>query len=157
MKKSFWIGLAVLVLIIGAALAWRFLTPQGATASPGAMSAVPSTDKLPAARIEPLRIAGVGGYSLAGVDLGDGTVPLLRIPLDTWGGYAALFAANGGAAPSKDSVFYKSYKFAVELVPEESAQAQMDGFASGRYPVIWYGLDGLPLLYDAPTSGSSPR
>jgi ABC-type nitrate/sulfonate/bicarbonate transport system substrate-binding protein/outer membrane protein OmpA-like peptidoglycan-associated protein len=149
MKKSFWIGLAILVVIIGAAVAWRFLTPSGAKASPGAISAVPGTDKLPSARVEPLRIAGIGGYSLSTAELGDGPVPLLRIPLDTWGGYAALFAANGGAAPSKDSIFYRNYKFAVELVREESAQAQMDGFAAGRFPVIWSSMDGVPLLYDA--------
>lgn len=149
MKKSFWIGLVVLLVIVGAALAWRFLTPQGALATPGATAAVPGTDKLPAATIEPLRIAGIGGYNLSSVDLGDGPVPLLRIPLDTWGGYAALFAANGGAKPNRDSAFYRSHRFAVELVPEESAQAQLDGFAAGRWPVIWSGMDGLPLLYDA--------
>ena len=149
MKKSFWFGLLVLVVIIGAALAWRFMTPQGAIASPGSMVPVPGTDKLAAARVEPLRIAGIGGYNLSSVDLGDGLVPLLRIPLDTWGGYAALFAANGGSAPNRESVFSQNGKFAVELVPEESAQVQMDGFAAGRYPVIWYSMDGLPLLYDA--------
>ena len=149
MKKTFWIGLAALVVIIGAAVAWRFLTPSGAKASPGAIAAVPGTDKLPAARVEPLRIAGIGGYSLSTVDLGDGPVPLLRIPLDTWGGYAALFAANGGSVPSKASIFYRNYGFAVELVSEESAQAQMDGFAAGRFPAIWSSMDGVPLLYDA--------
>ncbi len=149
MKKTFWIGLAILVVIIGAALAWRFLSPAGARTSPGAISAVPDTDKLPAARVEPLRIAGIGGYSLSSIDLGDGPVPLLRIPLDTWGGYAALFAANRGTAPNKASVFYSKYGFAVEIKSEEDAQAQMDGFAAGRYPVIWSGMDGLPLLYDA--------
>jgi ABC-type nitrate/sulfonate/bicarbonate transport system substrate-binding protein/outer membrane protein OmpA-like peptidoglycan-associated protein len=149
MKKSFWIGLVVLIAIIGAAVAWRFLTPQGAVATPGSTSAVPNTDKLPAARVEPLRITGIGGYSLSSVNLGEGSVPLLRIPLDTWGGYAALFAANRGTAPNRESVFYKRHKFAVEIVSEESAQAQADGFAAGRWPVIWYSMDGLPLLYDA--------
>lgn len=149
MKKSFWIGLAALVLIVCAALAWRFLTPSGAMATPGALSAVPGTDNLEAAKAEPLRIAGTGGYSLPDVDLGDGPVPLLTIPLDTWGGYAALFAANGGAEPSRDSVFYKKYKFAVKLASVEGAQPQLDGFAAGRYPVIWQSMDGLPLLYDA--------
>src|SRR5512133_2165188 len=120
MKKSFWLGLGALLLIVGAVLGWRFLTVGGAAAKPGAISAVPGTEKLPAARIEPLRIAGIGGYSLGSVDLGDGPVPLLRIPLDTWGGYAALFAANGGAAPNRESAFYRNHKFAVELVAEES-------------------------------------
>lgn len=149
MKKSFWFGLVFLLLIVGGVLVWRFATPSGARTTPGAVTAVPGTDRLPAAKVEPLRIAGIGGYSLSTVDLGDGPVPLLRIPLDTWGGYAALFAANGGAAPSSSSVFYKNGKFAVELVNEESAQTQMNGYASGKWPVIWSSMDGLPLLYDA--------
>jgi len=149
MRKSFWIGIAALVLIIGGVMAWRFLSPSGAAAVPGLTSAIPSTDNLPAAKATPLRIAGIGGYALASVDLGEGPVPLLRIPLDTWGGYAALFAANGGTAPNRDSSFYKNGKFAVELVREESAQNQLDGFAAGRFPVIWQSMDGLPPLYDA--------
>lgn len=149
MKKSFWLGLGVLALVVGGALAWRFLTPQGALAQGGRLTAVPGTDHLTAAVPEPLKLAGIGGYSLSTVDLGDGPVPLVRIPLDTWGGYAALFAANQGAKPSKDSYFYKNHKFALELVREESAQAQMDGFAAGRYPLIWSAMDGLPLLLDA--------
>jgi ABC-type nitrate/sulfonate/bicarbonate transport system substrate-binding protein/outer membrane protein OmpA-like peptidoglycan-associated protein len=149
MKKTFWIGLALLILIVGAVVGWRFFTASGSRTKPGAIATIPGTANLPAAKAEPLRIAGIGGYSLSTVDLGDGPVPLLRIPLDTWGGYAALFAANGGAAPSKTSVFYSTYKFAVELVREESAQAQMDGFAAGRYPVIWSSMDSLPLLYDS--------
>lgn len=149
MKKSFWIGLAFLLVIVGGVLVWRFATPSGSRARPGAIAAIPGTDRLPAAKVEPLKIAGIGGYSLSSVDLGDGPVPLVRIPLDTWGGYAALFAANGGAAPNKDSSFYKNGKFAVELAREESAQVQMNGFASGRWPLIWASMDGLPLLYDA--------
>ncbi|MBU0954487.1 MAG: ABC transporter substrate-binding protein [Spirochaetes bacterium] len=149
MKKSFWIGLVLLVLIIGGVLAWRLLSPQGAEATPGAVSSIPSTDRLAAAKAEPLTVGGIGGYTLASVDLGDGSVPLLRIPLDTWGGYAALFAANGGIKASKDSVFYKKHGFAVEFVPEESAQAQLDGFAAGRYVAIWSSMDTLPLLYEA--------
>lgn len=149
MKKTFWLGLAVLALVILAVLGWRFLSPAGAGARPGSLTGIPDTRKLPAAKIEPLQVAGFGGYKLENIDLGEGPVPLLRIPLDTWGGYAALIAANGGAKPNRDSVFYKRYRFAVEFVHEEGAQAQLDGFASGRYPVIWSGMDGLPLLLDA--------
>lgn len=149
MKKTFWIGLAVLVVIVAAALAWRLLTPEGSVATPGSLTAVASTDDLPAAKVEPLKIAGIGGYNLETVDLGDGPVPLLTIPLDTWGGYAGVFAANGGIEPNRESVFYKRYKFAVKIVKVAGAQDQLDGFASGRYPVIWQGMDGLPLLYNA--------
>ena len=149
MKKSFWIGLVVLTLVVGGALAWKYLTPAGVAAVPGQMGSIPDTNKLPAAVAQPLKLAGIGGYTLSSVDLGEGTVPLIRIPLDTWGGYAALFAANSGSAPSKESYFYKNYKFAVELVREEDSQAQLDGFAAGRYPLIWSAMDGVPLLLDA--------
>ncbi len=141
MKKSLVAGILVLALVIGGGLAYRFVFQK--SGSPGSGSA------LSYAKVEPLRIAGIGGYSLASVDLGEGPVPLIRIPLDTWGGYAALFAANGGAKPSKDSAFYRNGKFAVELVSEESAQVQLEGYASGKYPIIWASMDSLPLLYDA--------
>ena len=135
------IGIVILVLVVGAGAAYKFLiAPSGGGAAGGALQF---------ARVENPKIQGIGGYALSSVDLGEGPVPLLRIPLDTWGGYAALFAANGGIKPSKDSQFNKKGKFAVELVGEESSQAQLDGYASGKYPIIWAPMDSLPLLYDA--------
>lgn len=101
------------------------------------------------AKAEPLKVPPVGGFQLSTVDLGDGPVPLLTIPLDTWGGYAALFAANGGLSPSKDSLFYKKGRFGVQLVHVESATDQLAGYSSGKYPLIWASMDSLPLLYDA--------
>ncbi|HAP43868.1 MAG: hypothetical protein A2087_02220 [Spirochaetes bacterium GWD1_61_31] len=150
MKKSFWLGLLVLLLVIGGIFAWRFLSAGSTTGnSAGAAAGGAISDDLPIVTPQPLTIGGIGGYSLPSVDLGDGPVPLVRIPLDTWGGYAALFAANGGAAPNRDSVFYRDHHFAVELVREENGQAQLDGFAAGRYTAIWASMDSLPLLYDA--------
>ena len=145
MKRAI-IGILILVLAIGIAVGYKFIA-SGKT-SPGTASGKGSGD-LTFAKAEPLTVTGVGGYQLSSVDLGDGNVPLLRIPLDTWGGYASLFAANGGSKPNKDSLFYKKGKFAVELVAEESASAQLSGYASGRYPVIWAPMDSLPVLYDA--------
>ena len=81
-------------------------------------------------------MTGVGGVQPATVDLGDGPVPVIQIPLDTWG-YAQVFAANGGTKPNKDSLFYKKGHFAVELIREESAQAKC------RHLVTRYvGMDG---------------
>ncbi|HUX41459.1 MAG TPA: OmpA family protein [Rectinemataceae bacterium] len=145
MKKSAWIGIAILVLAVAGGLAYKFYLAPGAKG----FGAGASGGELTYAKVEPLKIPAVGGYSLPTTDLGDGPVPVLTIPLDTWGGYAALFAANGGIKPSKDSLFYKYGKFGVQLVPEESAQAQLEGYAAGRYPLIWAGMDSLPLLYDA--------
>ena len=142
MKRA-WIGILILVIVVGAGVGYKFLVPnKGAGASAG-------SGDLAFAKVEPLTIPAIGGYQLSTVDLGEGPVPLLQIPLDTWGGYAALFAANGGIKPSKDSLFYKKGKFAVEIVREENATAQLKGYAAGRWPVIWASMDSLPVLYDA--------
>ncbi|HTX72846.1 MAG TPA: ABC transporter substrate-binding protein, partial [Rectinemataceae bacterium] len=144
MKRSVLAGIIVLVLTIAGGVGYKLFLAPGAPRAPGG-----SSGNLAYAKVEPLKIPAVGGYSLGSVDLGDGPVPLLKIPLDTWGGYAALFAANGGLKPSKDSLFYKKGRFAVELISEESAQAQLEGYAAGRYPLIWASMDSLPLLFDA--------
>ncbi len=74
---------------------------------------------------------------------------VIKIPLVTWGGYAALFAANNGAMPNENSLFYKYGKFKVELVQEENPANQLQGFAKGTYPIIWSTMDMLPLHYDS--------
>ncbi len=144
MKRA-WIGILILVIVIGAGLGYKFLI-----ADKGGASAAAGSSDLTFAKVEPLTIPAIGGYQLSTVDLGDGPVPLLQVPLDTWGGYAALFAANGNSLkPTKDSLFYKKGKFGVEIVNQESATEQLKGYAAGRWPIIWSQMDGLPLLYDA--------
>jgi ABC-type nitrate/sulfonate/bicarbonate transport system substrate-binding protein/outer membrane protein OmpA-like peptidoglycan-associated protein len=137
-------GILILLVAIGVGIGYKVLGPGRGTKAVGK-----AKGELVFATAERLTVSGVGGYQLSSVDFGEGPVPLIRIPLDTWGGYAALFAANGGAKPSKDSLFYKKGKFAVELVSEESASQQLSGYASGRYPIIWAPMDSLPVLYDA--------
>lgn len=74
---------------------------------------------------------------------------IIKIPLVTWGGYAALFAANNGTKPNKDSLFYKYGNFMVELIQEENIALQLQGFANGTYPIIWSTMDMIPLSYDS--------
>lgn len=156
MKRAV-IGILILVAAIAIGVGYKFLSGgsggAGGTGNGSGISGLiggsGAKGDLEFAKVEPLTVTGIGGYQLGSVDLGDGNVPLIRIPLDTWGGYAALFAANGGAKPNKDSLFYKKGKFAVELVHEESATAQLEGYAAGRWPIIWAPMDSLPLLYDA--------
>ena len=147
--KRIVIGLAILAVVIVGAVAYKTLArgaPGGGNPLAGAIG---SSGALTYAKAEPLKVPPVGGFQLSTVDLGDGPVPLLTIPLDTWGGYAALFAANGGLPPSKDSLFYKKGRFGVQLVHVESATDQLAGYSSGKYPLIWASMDSLPLLYDA--------
>jgi outer membrane protein OmpA-like peptidoglycan-associated protein len=131
--------LAILVIVVGGALAYKTWFSGGAAGIHG---------PLEYAKAEPLAAPAAGGFQMQTIDLGEGAVPLITVPLDTWGGYAALFAANGGAAPSKDSLFYKEGRFAVKLVHVEDATDQLKGYAAGQYPIIWAQMDSLPLLYD---------
>lgn len=95
-----------------------------------------------------LLVSGFGGYKLEKIKIDNEEIPLIKIPLVTWGGYAALFAANNGYAPNKDSLFYKYGKFVVELVRDEDPNSHIQNFALGNYPIIWSTMDMLPLIYD---------
>jgi len=134
-------GFVILAAVVGLGIGYKALTsrPAGKGGEEG----------LVFSRVEPFVVPPLGGYQLSTVDLGEGPVPLLTIPLDTWGGYAALFTANKGSKPNKESLFYKKGKFAVQLVHEEDATEQFKGYASGKWPLIWAPMDSLPLLFDA--------
>jgi len=138
MKKSV-TAVVILVVVIGGAMAWKYLaggSRPGAAAAPQGLSfATPGQQSTPP----------MDGYKPATVDLGDGPVPLITVPLDTWG-YAAIFAANGGINPSKNSEFYKRGHFAVQLARVEDAGDQLAGYAAGKYPIIWAQIDSLPQL-----------
>lgn len=146
MNKSKVIGIIAIVLIIGGAVLFKVGSGKGwwTRMASGGGGVQPESVKGSGVDIGP-----VSGYALDTVDLGGEKVPLVRVPLDTWGGYAAIFAANGGSKPSKDSLFYKKGKFAVEFVKTESAKEQLDGFAAGRFLALWSSMDSLPLLHQA--------
>ncbi len=74
---------------------------------------------------------------------------VITIPLVTWGGYASLFAANNGASPTEDSLFYKYGKFKVKLIQVEDPALQLTGFAKGDYQMIWSTVDMVPLIYES--------
>jgi ABC-type nitrate/sulfonate/bicarbonate transport system substrate-binding protein/outer membrane protein OmpA-like peptidoglycan-associated protein len=94
-------------------------------------------------------IKNFSGYKLEKINIDGEQIPILKIPLVTWGGYSALFAANDGIKPSKNSLFYKNGKFVVELIKEEDPNVHLQNFANGTYPVIWSTMDMMPLLYHA--------
>jgi ABC-type nitrate/sulfonate/bicarbonate transport system substrate-binding protein len=138
------IGVVIIAVIVLGALGYFLVKSGTIKLSGGGSGAEPEPVKA-----QGLDIAPASGYSLDTVNLDGESVPVIRVPLDTWGGYAAIFAANGGSKPSKDSLFYKKGKFAVEFVHTESAKEQLDGFAQGKFLVLWSSMDSLPLLYDA--------
>jgi outer membrane protein OmpA-like peptidoglycan-associated protein len=139
------VGIVIFAVIIGIGLLFYFtplkniFTPKGPVADKIKYSSIP----------EPVRINGASGYKLKSTSIDGKTVPLIQIPLVTWGGYSALIAANGGIKPSKDSLFYKYGNFGVELIDEENPRKHLQEYANGNYPIIWSTMDMLPLLYDA--------
>lgn len=142
--KRIVIAIVIVLAAVGIGVGYSMMSGKGPAAK-----AVSQPSGYMFAKPEPITVTGTGGVQLPTVDLGDGPVPLLQLPLDTWGGYAGVFAANKGLKPNKDSFFYQKGKFAVELVNEESASKQLSGYASGKWPIIWAPMDSLPLLYDA--------
>src|SRR4030042_5001849 len=81
---------------------------------------------------EPYKISGSGGYQLDKITIDGESIPLIKVPLVTWGGYAALFAANNGIKPNKDSQFYKNGKFVVELIRDEDSKNHLQEFADWK-------------------------
>lgn len=143
MKKSVVIGIILLLLIVGGGLAYKFISDGNSLPGLNAGAIKPE-----APSPQRLVFTGFAGYTLPTMDVKGVQVPILRIPLDIWGGYAPLFTANGGSKPNVDSLFYKNGKFLVELVSLPDAKAQQKGFVDGEFPLIWASMDSLPQLYD---------
>lgn len=67
-------------------------------------------------------------------------------PINIWGGWAPIVAANNGFGPSKESVFFKKYGFLVDLKLIDDPVAARDAFASGQSHVLWGTLDMIALF-----------
>ncbi len=76
-------------------------------------------------------------------------------PINIWGGWAPVIAANNGFSPNKDSIFFKEFKFLVDLrlidAPDQARQA----YASGKAHILWGTLDMIALF--APGLSKDPR
>jgi NitT/TauT family transport system substrate-binding protein len=67
-------------------------------------------------------------------------------PINIWGGWAPIIAANNGFGPNKDSVFFKKFGFLVDLKLIDDPVAARDAFASGQSHVLWGTLDMIALF-----------
>lgn len=140
--------ITALVIIILAGLLGFFIY-LGVVKNKSSNNGSSNSDLRYSSKPDSLSITGFGGYKFDNIKIDGEDIPLIKIPLVTWGGYAALFAANGGIKPSKDSLFYKNGKFVVELIREEDSNVHLQNFANGNYPIIWSTMDMLPLILDA--------
>ncbi|MBP7553630.1 MAG: ABC transporter substrate-binding protein [Spirochaetes bacterium] len=139
--------ITALVIIILAGLLGFFIY-LGVVKNKSSNNGSSNSDLRYSSKPDSLSITGFGGYKFDNIKIDGEDIPLIKIPLVTWGGYAALFAANGGIKPSKDSLFYKNGKFVVELIREEDSNVHLQNFANGNYPIIWSTMDMLPLILD---------
>ncbi len=139
------IGIIIIIVVAAGGIIFKVVTnsPEGMPVLQG------KTGSYTFAVPEPISVPPLAGYKIDSITLDGETLPLITVPLDNWGGYAALFASNNGTEPNKNSLFYKKGKFVVKLIYIESSTEQMNGYASGKYPIIWAGMDSLPLIYDA--------
>jgi NitT/TauT family transport system substrate-binding protein len=107
--------------------------PQGAP-----ITTVDKYDFMPAESLPPVK--GVSNYEW------DEKNPVVKFPINVWIGWAPIIAANGGLAPSKESVFYKKYGFQVELQVVDNPIQARDAFAAGKFHILWGTLDMMALF-----------
>ena len=72
--------------------------------------------------------------------------PTVVFPINVWIGWLPIVAANHGFAPNTESVFYKKYKFKVQLKLIDDPVAARDAYASGQSHVLWGTLDMMALF-----------
>jgi ABC-type nitrate/sulfonate/bicarbonate transport system substrate-binding protein len=106
---------------------------------------------VPGEKLPPVK--GVSAYKW------DPQQKVVNFPINVWIGWLPIVAANGGFAPSADSIFAKKYGFKVNLKLIDDPVVARDAFAAGDSHVLWGTLDMIVLF--APDlmrdSRSAPR
>jgi NitT/TauT family transport system substrate-binding protein len=106
---------------------------------------------VPSEKLPPVK--GVSAYKW------DDKAKVVNFPINVWIGWLPIVAANGGFAPSENSVFFKEYGFKVNLKLIDDPVVARDSFAAGESQILWGTLDMMVLF--APDlmkdSRSAPR
>ncbi len=76
-------------------------------------------------------------------------------PINVWGGWAPIIAANGGFKPNPESLFAKEFGFQVDLRVIDNPADAMTVYASGEAQILWGTVDMLALY--APILSRDPR
>lgn len=75
----------------------------------------------------------------------------IRVAIVLWGGYAGGIMANGGMAPSKESLFYRDFGIQVELLQIDDFVKSRDAFRAGGdkggVDIMWSTVDAYALEY----------
>lgn len=79
----------------------------------------------------------------------DGNVPVIRIGVVTWGGYAGGQYFNEGFDASTNSRFYKSYGIKVEFKVLDDFTASRNAFKNNEIDLLWATIDAFASESDA--------
>ncbi len=78
-------------------------------------------------------------------------------PINVWGGWAPLIAANRGFNPGPDSVFAQKYGFMVKLVVVEDSSDLLTRYVNGETPILWGTTDMMVLFASRLATGPRPK
>ncbi len=110
----------------------------------GKLDEMPVTTVQDAKFVAPEGLPAVTGVS--GFEFNDNTVVF---PINIWGGWAPIIAANNGFKPTTECLFYKEFGFKVDLPVIDDPAAARAKYASGGSHILWGTLDMIALV--APT------
>src|SRR5262249_46628472 len=84
----------------------------------------------------------------------DATIPF---PINVWGGWAPIVAANGGFEPNDFGVFAQRYGFKLDIQVIEDPSEALTAFASGKTPILWGTVDMMALYSSELLLGPRPK
>lgn len=70
----------------------------------------------------------------------------IAFPINVWGGWAAMIAANGGFDGQESSPLYKDYKIKLHFYVEPDPTKLLKDYVSGKTPFLWSTVDMAVLL-----------
>ncbi|MBI2302333.1 MAG: OmpA family protein [Armatimonadetes bacterium] len=99
------------------------------------------------------KVEGVKGYQWSATDR------VVEFPINVWIGWLPIIAANHGAEPNTDSLFYKRYGFKVRLSLIDNPVQARTAFVTGKSHILWGTLDMMVLFAEGlmKDSRTSPR
>ncbi|MBI3099078.1 MAG: ABC transporter substrate-binding protein [Planctomycetes bacterium] len=126
-------------------------TPGGEAPDTNSVTTVKEYTYVPASKLPPVK--GTSNY------VWNEQEKIVNFSLNVWSGWLPIYAANHGAKPNTDSIFYKKYGFKVDLQLIDDPVGARDAFAAGRVHVLWGTLDMMVLFSEGllKDSRTAPR
>ena len=82
------------------------------------------------------------------------TIPF---PINVWGGWAPIVAANGGFEPNEFGIFAQKYGFKLDVRVIEDPSEALTAFANGETPILWGTVDMMALYSSELLLGPKPK